>query len=303
MSVTFTKLFSSITESTIWCEPDTTRLAWITMLAMADRQGRVWASIPGLANRARISVDAARAAIAAFLGPDPDSRTPENEGRRIEPIDGGWRLLNHEKYRTIRDEESVKESKRRYINARRERERNAAKTAQDVEGKISTVERGRDNAEADTDVNPEVNLLSGKHEKIDPKPEQSQARKKLSEACIEVLNFLNEKTGRNYQPVKANINLIAARIKEGATVIQCRQVIAKKCREWRDDPNREIYLRPKTLFNATNFAQYQGELLQNMTSENQATTACICCGKPWTKRIGGSPYCQDHDQHSQRVPA
>lgn len=137
----------------------------------------------------------------------------------------------------------------------------------------------------------------------EPKPEQSQARKKLSEACVEVLNFLNEKTGRNYQPVKANINLIAARIKEGATVIQCRQVIAKKCREWRDDPNREIYLRPKTLFNATNFAQYQGELLQNMTSENQATTACICCGKPWTKRIGGSPYCQDHDQHSQRVPA
>ena len=301
MSVTFTKLFSSITESTIWCEPDTTRLAWITMLAMADSKGRVWASIPGLANRARISVDAARSAIAAFLAPDPDSRTPEHEGRRIEPIDGGWRLLNHEKYRSIRDEESAKESKRKYIRERRERERAAAQV-------VENVERGRDNAEEEAEaVSKGINPLSGKAEKTEqnkaPKPEQSQARKKLSEACIEVLNFLNEKTGRNYQPVKANINLIAARIKEGATVIQCRQVIAKKCREWRDDPNREIYLRPKTLFNATNFAQYQGELLQNMTSENQATTACICCGKPWTKRIGGSPYCQDHDQHSQRVPA
>ena len=99
-------------------------------------------------------------------------------------------------------------------------------------------------------------LLSGK-----PDPAQAQARKKLSEECAEVLAFLNEKTGRNYQPVKANIQLIAARLREGATVIECRQIIAKKCREWRGDPKQEIYLRPKTLFNAMNFANYQGELV------------------------------------------
>lgn len=98
--------------------------------------------------------------------------------------------------------------------------------------------------------------MSGK-----PDPAKSEARKKLSEECAEVLAFLNEKTGRNYQPVKANIQLIAARLREGATVVQLRQVIAKKCREWRDDPQQEIYLRPKTLFNATNFANYQGELV------------------------------------------
>jgi hypothetical protein len=144
MSVTFTKLFASITESTVWCESDSTRLAWITMLAMADSKGRVWASIPGLANRARISVEAARQAIATFLAPDPDSRTPDHEGRRIEPIDGGWRLLNHEKYRSIRDEESAKESKRRYINARRAKERAAAQG-------VENVEHGRDNAEAEAD--------------------------------------------------------------------------------------------------------------------------------------------------------
>ena len=99
-------------------------------------------------------------------------------------------------------------------------------------------------------------LLSGL-----PDVNQANGKKKLSESCIEVLNFLNEKTGRRYQPVRANINLIASRLRDGATVDQCRQVIAKKCREWRDDPNREIYLRPKTLFNATNFANYQGEIV------------------------------------------
>lgn len=76
----------------------------------------------------------------------------------------------------------------------------------------------------------------------------------------EVLNFLNEKTGRSYQPVAANVGMIAARLKEGATVEDLRAVIAKKCREWRGDEKMDEYLRPKTLFNATNYAQYRGEI-------------------------------------------
>lgn len=151
MSVTFTKLFASITESTVWCEPDSTRIVWITMLAMADSKGRVWASIPGLANRARVTVQQVENALITFKSPDHYSRTPDNEGRRVEDIDGGWRLLNHEKYRGIRDEESIKESKRRYINERRK----AEKSVENVEQKIlqsNSVELCRYNAEADTEA-------------------------------------------------------------------------------------------------------------------------------------------------------
>ena len=121
--MTFTKLFSSITESTVWCEPDRTRLVWITMLAMADHAGRVHASIPGLANRAVVPLVDCQVALDTLLAPDRYSRTPDNEGRRIEPIDGGRRLLNYKKYRDLIDEESVKESKRTYINNRRKKER------------------------------------------------------------------------------------------------------------------------------------------------------------------------------------
>lgn len=76
-----------------------------------------------------------------------------------------------------------------------------------------------------------------------------------------VLAFLNEKTGRRYREVKVNLDMISARLKEGATELECKQVIAKKCREWATDENMAIYLRPATLFNRTKFAQYQGELL------------------------------------------
>jgi uncharacterized phage protein (TIGR02220 family) len=83
----------------------------------------------------------------------------------------------------------------------------------------------------------------------------------------EVLGFLNAKTGRHYQPVDANLKLIVARLKEGASVADCRAVVAKKCREWSADEKMGSYLRPATLFNATKFAQYRGELLEVATDD------------------------------------
>jgi len=97
----YTKLFNSIVTSTIWSEDDQTRIVWITMLALADKNGEVQGSVPGLARIAGVTVDACRAAIGKFLAPDPDSRTKDDEGRRIEEIDGGWSLINHRKYREM----------------------------------------------------------------------------------------------------------------------------------------------------------------------------------------------------------
>ena len=151
MSMTFTKLFSSITDSSIWCQDDHTRLVWITMLAMADKHGRVWAAIPGLASRARVPVEAADRAIAIFLAPDPHSRTKDHDGRRIEPIDGGWRLLNHAKYRAVRDEEDQRAKTRERVRRFRAKPTgNADVTPCNARG--VTVTRGNDNADADADA-------------------------------------------------------------------------------------------------------------------------------------------------------
>jgi hypothetical protein len=152
MSMTFTKLFSSITASTIWAARDQTRIVWITMLAMADQHGRVWGSLPGLAHIARVSVDDCQTALAELAGPDKYSRTKEHDGRRVEAIDGGWHLLNHAKYRAIRDEESIKESKRRYINARREADRKEAKPVEECRTQSNAVDLRRANTEAEADA-------------------------------------------------------------------------------------------------------------------------------------------------------
>jgi len=83
----------------------------------------------------------------------------------------------------------------------------------------------------------------------------------LKQQAIEVLDFLNEKTGRAYRHVDSNLKLIIACLKSGATVVDCRQVIAKKFREWKADSKMVEYLRPATLFNRVKFEQYMGELV------------------------------------------
>lgn len=95
----WTKLFSSIVTSSIWCEDDKTFRVWVALLALSDQEGIVEGSVPGLANLCRLQPAEMRAALEKLASPDPDSRSPEFEGRRIEKIEGGWRLLNYEKYR------------------------------------------------------------------------------------------------------------------------------------------------------------------------------------------------------------
>lgn len=106
--MSYTKLFASIITSTLWSEDDRTRIVWITLMACADKNGEFQGSIPGLARIAGVPVEDCRNAIAKFLSPDPDSRTKDDEGRRIEEIPGGWALLNYRKYRDMASDEDRK---------------------------------------------------------------------------------------------------------------------------------------------------------------------------------------------------
>jgi hypothetical protein len=128
----YTKLFNSIITSTIWTEDDKTRLVWITMLAMCDQNGEVQASVPGIARLSGVSVEDAEMAINKLLSPDKHSRTPDNEGRRIAPIEGGWELLNHAKYRRMASLADTKEATAKRVKRHRDRNANVTQCNGDV---------------------------------------------------------------------------------------------------------------------------------------------------------------------------
>lgn len=75
--------------------------------------------------------------------------------------------------------------------------------------------------------------------------------------ALEILAFLNLKTEHTYRPVEENLRFIRARLAT-CSVEDMKGVIARKTREWLNT-KQEVFLRPKTLFNATNFEQYIGE--------------------------------------------
>ena len=156
MSGGYTKLWSSIIHSTVWREPMHVKVVWITMLAIADRDGLVLASLPGLADAARVTLDQAKEALAHLSAPDEYSRTKEHDGRRIEECDGGWLLLNHAKYRALGSAEERREQVKQAVR------RHRSKAANVSDGNLCNLEKAQAETEAEAEAEAEAKEKAGK---------------------------------------------------------------------------------------------------------------------------------------------
>ncbi|MEK5068727.1 conserved phage C-terminal domain-containing protein [Sporosarcina sp. FSL K6-1508] len=77
---------------------------------------------------------------------------------------------------------------------------------------------------------------------------------------VSVIEYLNDKANKQFKASsKATARLVKGRFSEGYTVADCKKVIDTKAKNWLDDPHWQKYLRPSTLFNATNFENYLEE--------------------------------------------
>lgn len=117
--MSYAKLFSSITESSLWSEPHTVRLLFISMLAKADSTGFVEAALPGLARISNLTMDETEQALKVLESDDPHSKdlgvNPDNGGKRVIKVPGGWMVLNYEMYRNRKDETERREWMRKYM--------------------------------------------------------------------------------------------------------------------------------------------------------------------------------------------
>lgn len=154
----YTKLFSDILMSTVWREPNHVRILWITMLASQDRDHIVNASIPGLADSARISIDECEHALQILSSPDYYSRTKDHKGRRIIVVDGGWKLVNGKKYHDKLNAQERREYKRNKAQEARDRKNAPVGEAQkdDAPKKGNEILRVTDVDKADTDKIPDT---------------------------------------------------------------------------------------------------------------------------------------------------
>jgi len=133
----FVKLDCGMLDSSIWPDREA-RALFITALLMADPfeverpektfkssgevdesfvvpvgwYGRVSASGSGIIRRCGIDEQEGFEALYRLAQPDPDSRTPDYEGRRMVRVDGGYLILNFDRHR--RRDHSAAERQRRY---------------------------------------------------------------------------------------------------------------------------------------------------------------------------------------------
>ncbi len=127
----FAKIFSQIFDSSI-AENCRSRHVFMDLLVLADSDGVIDMTADAIARRTNVPLEEVRQAITELSSPDPNTRTPDEDGRRIVPIDKGrawgWQIVNYAHYRAIRDEEARRGYFRDYRRKEREQKRPKGKT-------------------------------------------------------------------------------------------------------------------------------------------------------------------------------
>lgn len=78
--------------------------------------------------------------------------------------------------------------------------------------------------------------------------------------ATEVLNYLNELAKRRFSARRSNLSNINARLQEGITVQQLKQVIELKVFQWANDFTMKAHLNPETLFRPSKIEKYLQEV-------------------------------------------
>jgi hypothetical protein len=130
------------------------------MLILADSQGVVDMTVGAMSRTTGIPVEILSEGIAALEAPDPASRSPDVEGRRIARLDAhrswGWFLVNFSKYRAMQTREEKNEADRERMRSKRAAERsNASQGVASCSNVSPTVASVADVAHTDTDLDTE----------------------------------------------------------------------------------------------------------------------------------------------------
>jgi hypothetical protein len=118
----YAKIFTSIFDGSMRGHSDLI-LVFVNLLCHADQDGMVDRHWRAIADETGLTHDQVRSAVAALEGPDGESRSRNDDGRRIRRIDPerdwGWEIINYQHYRHIRSMEERREYMRNLMRKKR----------------------------------------------------------------------------------------------------------------------------------------------------------------------------------------
>jgi len=226
----YVKIHDSIFSSSIMEEDLEIRYIWLCMLTAADYEGYVDETIPALARKFNVSKELMEKAITCFLSPDPNSRTEDKDGVRLVKLrkSFGWKIVNYEKYRNIRNTEDRREYMRKYM-------RDYMRKYREKENKSDSVKQ--------------ESLTRFTVKQVKPKQKQKQ-KNIYKEQAKEILAYLNEKVGRRWE----KLDNIMARLEKHSKE-DCIKVINNKLQDPFFQSNPDNF-HPDTLFRQSHWDKY-----------------------------------------------
>mgnify|MGYP003627826165 CR=1 FL=1 len=119
----FVKLFNQILDSSI-ADDRRLRHFFTDILLCSDAQGYVMMTEAAISRRIGTTIDEVTWGLAELMKPDPRSKTPDHEGRRIEAVEGsgyGWRVINFETYKSLRSNEDMRDKTKERVRKFRDK--------------------------------------------------------------------------------------------------------------------------------------------------------------------------------------
>jgi len=158
------KIFASMYDGTLK-EDWKALVTFQQMIVLADVDGIVDITPSSISGRTGIPLEIIEHGIAALSLPDASSRTPTDEGKRINLLDDhrkwGWYIVNYEIYRDLRDADMVRFRNRDRKQKQRAREAECHTPSHPVTP-CHAMSRHID-IDIDTDTNIDTDLSSSKH--------------------------------------------------------------------------------------------------------------------------------------------
>ena len=149
------KIFDSMYEGTLYGHWE----AIVTlqqMIVLCTPDGVVDMTPQAIAARTSIPLEIITKGLKVLSEPDPFTRTPGEEGRRLTLIDGhrpwGWQIVNHEKYKNMRDAETVRAQTRERVRKFREN-----KELEDAKRDVTRGNASKRYAYSDSDASTDAN--------------------------------------------------------------------------------------------------------------------------------------------------
>jgi len=123
----FALVFNSLFMSSIMEKDIHIRWVWMGFVVDRDKNGEVYGTDRALAGRWGVSMPQFADALHVLSGPDSDSTSDKDEGRRIRKIGNNrWLVVNHEEYRSSEQYARQKEQGKLRQQAKRDKDRNAS---------------------------------------------------------------------------------------------------------------------------------------------------------------------------------